>query len=80
MPGGQLAHFWGQRQEGHIPTGTSVSAATQNTMFQIDDLCHQQHEVIPGRIGLTKVQIPGLVPVDSSLVWFSLTSLKEMCC
>ena len=45
LPGGQLAHFWGQRHEGHIPTGTSVSAATQNTLFQMDDLCHQQHEI-----------------------------------
>ena len=52
LPGGQLAHFWGQRHEGHIPTGTSVSAATQNTLFQMDDLCHQQHEIIPGGIGL----------------------------
>ena len=51
LPGGQLAHFWGQRHEGHIPTGTSVSAATQNTLFQMDDLCHQQHEIIPGGIG-----------------------------
>ena len=24
---GQLAHFWGQRHEGHIPTGTSVAVA-----------------------------------------------------
>ena len=38
LPGGQLAHFWGQIHEGHIPTGTSVSAATQNTLFQMDDL------------------------------------------
>ena len=52
LPGGQLAHFWGQRHEWHIPTGTSVSATTQNTLFQMDDLCHQQHEIIPGGIGL----------------------------
>ena len=52
LPGGQLAHFWEQRHEGYIPTGTSVSAATQNTLFQMDDLCHQQHEIIPSGIGL----------------------------
>ena len=44
LPGDKLAHFWGQRHEGHIPTVTSVSAPTQNSLFQMDDLCHQQHE------------------------------------
>ena len=58
LPGGQLAHFWGKRHEGHIPTGTSVSAATQNNLFQMDDLCHQQHEIIPGRIGLSSFCLP----------------------
>ena len=57
LPGGQLAHFWGQRHEWHIPTGTSVSATTQNTLFQMDDLCHQQHEIASGGIGLSKVEL-----------------------
>ena len=68
LPGGQLAHFWGQIHEGHIPTGTSVSAATQNTLFQMDDLWHQQHNKIPGGIGLkTLFKLPSKSSLDTPL-------------
>ena len=54
LPGGQLAHLGHQRHEVHIPIGTPWSAATQNTLCQLEHLCHQQHEKPSGQIGLIK--------------------------
>ena len=83
LPGGQLAHFWGQIHEGHIPTGTSVSAATQNTLFQMDDLWHQQHNKIPGGLKVSSSSFFVLPQLFSglclmSLSWFSLSSLFQL--
>ena len=62
LPGGQLAHLGPQRHEVHIPTGTPWSAATQNTLCQLEHLCHQQHEKPSGQIGLRGViKINGVV-------------------
>ena len=41
LPGGQLAHLGHQRHEVHIPTGTPLSAATQNSVCQLDHIAQK---------------------------------------
>ena len=57
LPGGQLAHLGPQRHEVNIPTGTPWAEATQNTLCQLEHLCHQQHEKPSGQIGLMQVKL-----------------------